>query len=154
MWMHRISGSALLFATLLFGGVGYFKLKFVKDDVHAPMGIAVTLVITFLVVSGVIARSRLNRAEKNQEASLCFKLFHKVSINIFQTNFLYYFSGVCLSHADNQSNHYMRWNLLVHAQPQHRDRPLLRFNHSVPRPMGHLRNMAQMLLKSAACQVQ
>ena len=154
MWLHRISGSALLFATLLFGGVGYFKLKFVKDDVHAPMGIAVTLVITFLVVSGVIARSRLNRAEKNQEASLCFKLFHKVSINIFQTNFVSICPGVCLSHADNKPNHHLRWNLLVHAQPQHRDRPILRFNHSVPRPMGHLRNLAQVLPEPAACQIQ
>ena len=123
MWVHRISGSALLAATLLFGGVGYFKLKFVKDDVHAPMGITVTLVITFLAVSGVIARSRLNRAEKGQEAALCFKLFHKVSpffsTNILKTDFVCCFSGPRLSHASNQSNHHLRWNLLVHAQPQH-----------------------------------
>ena len=29
MWLHRISGSVLLAVTLLYGGVGYFKLRFV-----------------------------------------------------------------------------------------------------------------------------
>ena len=120
MWLHRISGSALLFATLLFGGIGYFKLKFVKDDVHAPMGITVTLVITFLAVSGVIARSRLNRAEKGQESALCFKLIHKVS-QLFSnlTNLSPFPSGVRLSHALDQSNNYLLRYLLLHAQPQH-----------------------------------
>ena len=78
MWMHRISGSIILAATLLYGGYGYLKLKFVKDDVHAPMGITVTCVILFLAISGVVARSRLNRAVENQETQLRIKEFHKV----------------------------------------------------------------------------
>ena len=65
MWLHRVSGAVVLATTLLYGIVGYVKLMFVKDDVHAPMGIAVTAVILLLVVSGVIARSRLVRAEQN-----------------------------------------------------------------------------------------
>ena len=64
MWVHRVSGSILTFATLLYGIVGYVKLMFVKDDVHAPMGIAVTSIVLFLAVSGVIVRSRHNRAEE------------------------------------------------------------------------------------------
>ena len=79
MWLHRLSGSILLFATLLYGIVGYVKLMKVVDDTHAYMGITVTGVILFLAVSGVIARSRLNRATENQTLMLGFKLFHKVS---------------------------------------------------------------------------
>jgi len=79
MWLHRVSGSILLFTTLLYGIVGYGKLMFVKDDVHAPMGIAVTATIILLAISGVIARSRLNKATENQTLILRIKLVHKVS---------------------------------------------------------------------------
>ena len=79
MWLHRVSGTIVLATTLLYGIVGYVKLMFVKDDVHAPMGIAVTSVVLLLAVSGVIARSRLNRATENQKAMLVFKTVHKVS---------------------------------------------------------------------------
>lgn len=78
MWMHRISGALITLATLIYGIVGYVKLMKVKDDVHAPMGIAVTATVTLLAISGVMARSRLNRAEENQSRILCFKLIHKV----------------------------------------------------------------------------
>ena len=78
LWWHRISGFIVLTFTLGYGGRGYFKLRFVKDDVHAPMGITVTCVVLFLAISGVVARSRLNRAKSNQENMLNYKLFHKV----------------------------------------------------------------------------
>ena len=66
MWAHRISGSVVLITTLLYGIVGFVKMNMtVKNDVHAPMGVAVTSLISFLAISGVVARSCLNRAEKN-----------------------------------------------------------------------------------------
>ena len=55
-----------MFGTLLYGLVGYFKLMFVKDDVHAPMGLTVTGLIFFLALSGVITRLRLIKDTENQ----------------------------------------------------------------------------------------
>lgn len=78
MWLHRVSGSIVLFTTLLYGIVGYAKLMFVKDDVHAPMGIAVTSVVLLLAISGVVTRLRLLRAENNQNKILCVKMIHKI----------------------------------------------------------------------------
>ena len=78
MWLHRLSGSILLFTTLLYGIVGLVKLGTVVDDTHAYLGITVTAVILFLALSGVIARSRLNRATENQTLMLSFKVVHKV----------------------------------------------------------------------------
>jgi len=78
MWLHRVSGAIVLFTTLLYGIVGYVKLMFVKDDVHAPMGIAVTSVVLLLAISGVVTRLRLLRSENNQNKILCVKMIHKV----------------------------------------------------------------------------
>ena len=65
MWLHRVSGMVVLVTTLLYGIVGYAKLMMVKDDVHAPMGIAVTSVVFLLAVTGVVTRLRLLRGEGN-----------------------------------------------------------------------------------------
>jgi len=73
MWLHRVSGAVVLITTLLYGIVGFVKLMAVKDDVHAPMGILVTAVILLLVVSGVMARSRLVRATDDQQKMLIAK---------------------------------------------------------------------------------
>lgn len=78
MWMHRVSGTVLLVTTLLYGLTAIIKLKFIKDDVHAPMGVAVTALILFIVISGVIARVKLVKAEQGQQKMLCYKLAHKV----------------------------------------------------------------------------
>lgn len=85
LWLHRISGAIVLFTTLLYGIVGYVKLMFVKDDIHAPMGITVTCVILFLVVSGVAVRSRLVRATEDQNFLMKIKLCHKVSDSLSTT---------------------------------------------------------------------
>lgn len=63
--LHRLSGAVVLFTTLLYGITGFVKLMSVKDDVHAPMGISVTIIVLFLVVSGVWARMRLTRAKND-----------------------------------------------------------------------------------------
>lgn len=62
MWMHRIFGVIILYSTVFYGGYGYWKLGRVYDDGHAILGLATLAVILFLVLSGVIARSKLNRA--------------------------------------------------------------------------------------------
>ena len=67
MWMHRVSGMVVTATTLFYGLYGYFKLRFVKDDVHAPMGLTVVGLISFIALSGVIARWRLEVSEENQE---------------------------------------------------------------------------------------
>ena len=92
MWLHRVSGMVVLLTTLIYGLTGYFKLMFVKDDVHAPMGLTVTGLIFFLAVSGVIARLKLVKSTENQQRVLCYKLIHKVSnhlaCNFFNKHYL------------------------------------------------------------------
>ena len=78
MLLHRVSGTIVLTTTLIYGLVGYFKLMFVKDDVHAPMGLTVTGLIFFLAISGVVARVKLVKTQQGQNKMHCFKLIHKV----------------------------------------------------------------------------
>ena len=67
LWMHRISGAVALFFTLFYAGVALYKIGFpLAGDMHAPLGFAVLCGILFIVLSGVIARSRLNRATSGQ----------------------------------------------------------------------------------------
>ena len=78
MWIHRISGSVVLATTLFYGIYGYLKLRMIKDDVHAPMGLAVTSLVSLVVAGGILARSRLNRAEEGQNSVMVFKKIHQI----------------------------------------------------------------------------
>jgi NADH:ubiquinone oxidoreductase subunit H len=80
MWLHRLIGVIILTSTLFYGGYGYWKLTTIYHDGHAYLGLFVTATIFFLVMSGVVARSRLNRAEEDQRKMLAFKKAHKVSV--------------------------------------------------------------------------
>ena len=76
--MHRISGATVLAATLFYAGLALYKIGFpLHEDVHAPMGFTVLCSILFIVISGVVARSRLNRATSGQAKVMLFKNFHK-----------------------------------------------------------------------------
>ena len=78
LWMHRVSGAVALAATLFYAGYALYTIGFpLHDDVHAPMGFTVLCSIFFIVISGVIARSRLNRATSNQAKIMIFKKFHR-----------------------------------------------------------------------------
>ena len=78
LWMHRISGAVLLATVLFYAGYALYTIGFpLAGDMHAPMGLAVLIAILFIVLSGVIARSRLNRATSNQSKVMIFKNFHK-----------------------------------------------------------------------------
>ena len=78
LWMHRISGAIVLATTLFYAGVALYQIGFpLHDDIHAPMGLAVLCSVLFIVLSGVIARSRLNRATSNQSKIMIFKNFHR-----------------------------------------------------------------------------
>ena len=79
LWWHRVSGLTLLVATLYFAGRALYMIGFpLKDDVHAPIGFAVLLAILFITISGVVARSRLNRATSGMAAVHKFKSTHRV----------------------------------------------------------------------------
>ena len=79
LWVHKISGAVITMSTLIYGIVGYVKLMFIKDDVHAPMGVTVTALIAVLGISGLAARYSLSNSTENQGRVLACKLFHKVS---------------------------------------------------------------------------
>ena len=65
--MHRISGAVALFFTLFYAGVALYKIGWpLAGDMHAPLGFGVLCAILFVVISGVVARSRLNRATSGQ----------------------------------------------------------------------------------------
>ena len=81
LWMHRLSGVFILVTTLFYGLFGIYKLQKVVHDPHAYLGITVTALVLFIAVSGVVARSRLNRAQENQSAMLKFKKCHIVSVS-------------------------------------------------------------------------
>ena len=59
--IHAFSGLIVLFTTLIYGIVGFVKMKFeIKDDVHAWMGIFVLLMVSILAMSGVNAWRNLD----------------------------------------------------------------------------------------------
>ena len=59
IWIHRMSGTTILVTTLIYAFYGYWKLKFVKDDVHAPMGLTVLFIVTPVAFTGIYARKSL-----------------------------------------------------------------------------------------------
>ena len=65
LWVHRLSGTVILVTTWIYALVGYTKLKFVKDDVHAPLGLTVLFIVTPMVLTGIMARKSLLNAKKN-----------------------------------------------------------------------------------------
>ena len=77
LW-HRISGAAVLVATLYYAGRALYMIGIpLKDDVHAPMGFSVLCTILIIVISGVIARSRMNRATSSMAKVYNYKHVHK-----------------------------------------------------------------------------
>ena len=77
MLWHRISGATVLAATLYYAGRALKMIGFpLKQDVHAPMGFAVLCIILIIVLSGVLARSRLNRAKSEMAKVHNFKKAH------------------------------------------------------------------------------
>ena len=79
LWWHRVSGATLLIATLYYAGRALYMIGFpLKDDMHAPMGLAVLCAILIIVLSGVIARSRLNRATSEMAKVKNFKTVHTI----------------------------------------------------------------------------
>ena len=63
-----MSGTFVTVTTLLYGLVGLKKVRPIKDDIHAPMGVTVTMIILILGATGILTRSRLNRAVKGQNS--------------------------------------------------------------------------------------
>jgi len=49
-----------------------------KEDLHAPMGLATTCLVAVLAASGILAKQKLWRAQNNTKQMLCWKKFHKV----------------------------------------------------------------------------
>lgn len=80
-WIHFISGMFITAVTLLYGIYGLYKMKWkLKEDLHAPMGLATTCLVAVLAASGILAKQRLWRAQNNTKQMLCWKKFHKVSL--------------------------------------------------------------------------
>lgn len=61
-----VSGLTVTMTTLFYGLYGFYKMKWaVKDDVHAPMGLTVLSLISFIAISGAIARWKLVSSQEN-----------------------------------------------------------------------------------------
>ena len=122
--------------TLLYGIVGIVKLMKVVNDVHAPMGVGVTVLITFLAISGYFAGSSLDSAIEDQNRMLSFKLFHKVSNLQISAHLSHlrlkkkillllllcltcsYSLDICLLDVGHISNYHLLWHLFVYKEPQ------------------------------------
>jgi hypothetical protein len=62
MWIHRISGTAILALTLIFSILGIQKSGgIIKRELHSIIGFIVLLVVPIIALGGVYARSRMNR---------------------------------------------------------------------------------------------
>ena len=128
MWLHRVSGMIVTIVTLLYGIVGIVKLMKVVNDVHAPMGVGVTTLITFLAISGYFAGSSLDSAVVDQNRMLSFKFFHKVSNLQLSSLKLRHFLLICLTYSysldiclldvGHISNYHFLWHLFVYKEPQ------------------------------------
>ena len=90
-WLHQVSGAIVLSSTLLYGIVGFVKLMKVVDDVHAPMGIAVTVLSLILAISGYMAWSSLDKSTDNQSRMLNSRNIHRVSVALFFKFNLFHF---------------------------------------------------------------
>lgn len=56
MWLHRVGALFILVSTLFYGVYAYLKIGKIFDDVHGPLGLIVTSLVTFIVVSGLVAK--------------------------------------------------------------------------------------------------
>lgn len=70
MWLHWIGAVFIYFTTLFYGIYGYLKIGRIFEDVHGPLGVVITILVTFIFLSGVITRKLLQRDERENQISL------------------------------------------------------------------------------------
>lgn len=62
MWVHRFAGTAILVITIVMSLFGMKRRNWqLLNDPHYILGLIVFFGITFLVLSGILTRSRMNR---------------------------------------------------------------------------------------------
>ena len=77
MWIHRISGSVILLTTLIYASYALYKFdRF--EAFHVELGIYTLVGVSVPVFSGILARSRLTRADSNSKCLRNCKNAHKV----------------------------------------------------------------------------
>ena len=90
MWVHRICGTLILFATFIMGFLGIkscnWQIQGGKGNVHNIMGFIVLLFVLFITVGGVFTRSMMNRIKWNTALILKIKTGHRVKylVNIYR----------------------------------------------------------------------
>jgi len=57
--MHQVSGFVIVVSTMFYGAYGFFKIEKVPGDIHAPLGILVTLLTTVIPLTGMVALQKL-----------------------------------------------------------------------------------------------
>jgi hypothetical protein len=62
MWMHRIGAIFILSATLFYGIYGFLRLGKVFDDIHGPLGLLITSLVSIIFISGLLARLSLQHS--------------------------------------------------------------------------------------------
>lgn len=63
MWLHRIGGVFILITTIFYALHAVKKAGWtIWAGAHPKMGVIVLSFVTFIAASGIVARSRLNRA--------------------------------------------------------------------------------------------
>lgn len=78
LWLHRLGAFFVLTSTLFYGGYALIRMKHIKDDVHAPLGVIVTVLIVFLVISGLIAVYALDHYDtKDYKLALNYRYLHR-----------------------------------------------------------------------------
>jgi len=67
MHLHRLGAFFILTCTLFYGVFAILKLKMIKDDFHAPLGISMLLLVCLLVINGLAARYSLHHSKSNKQ---------------------------------------------------------------------------------------
>lgn len=59
MWLHRLGAFFILAATLLYGVYAIIRLGKIENDLHAPLGLIATGLVSLIVLSGLVTRYSL-----------------------------------------------------------------------------------------------
>jgi len=74
-----VSGLVIGSSTLFYGAYGFFKIEKPPEDIHAPLGILVTILTTGIPLTGILAHYKLRSEKSDPKLSRRIKRCHRVS---------------------------------------------------------------------------
>lgn len=105
MWIHRVSGAAIMVITIIFSSMAINKVNGINNRVHNIFGVIVLSLVILVVLGGVFSRSRLNRLRWKTNLILKVKNGHKVNMNITLP-----IIGIWISSSIIGTTNYIVWN--------------------------------------------